>query len=475
MGKHHDDINDLDFIIKDIHRFASMKYEDYMSHYKEHPEDRMQLIAWPGGGHHPISREATRRFTQLTNRQWKVMPNKHAIDPDTLDCAIRDAFIEVFMLETHTVERKWVDRMLNRAVQKVTKNHEATTHYLPCVIMKEGHPPDFCVGPVKFITTEQFFADYQGRIESDLKATSKRQRATLKQMIAEGKHSNDRMISDKEAAHINQMVLANINEYYKGFVWVAEVAVPACDVKVSRERAEKTVQAALDILKLFYGYSGGKDFRLAHNRGLPEKTADLKRRSDGSFHWAIGGYGEGAFVKEGWYDHIVQNSGLEFQLAGSAIEGYLNPEIKSDYRDRWLDALNWYGQAVSETLPSAQLVKYVAALERLTVTEHSPKDKATATVTRRTALLTFGNINDICTAVKNARTLYKWRSKLMHGQSSPLTKKILPIMRLADNTTQDALFSALEVYYGLEMERKTTSKKLEMFFVDLEKNLHTKD
>ncbi len=126
----------------------------------------------------------------------------------------------------------------------------------------------------------------------------------------------------------------------------------------------------------------------------------------------------------------MQHSGLALQMAGLALDGYLKPEVKSNHRDRWLDALNWYGQAVSEPLPSAQLVKYVAALERLTVTEYLVVNEATDVVTRRTALLTVENANEICKAVENARILYRWRSNA--AQHSKLLDKAINELKAAE-------------------------------------------
>lgn len=477
MAKHDEDLQDVSFIFNDLLRFAAMTSDKRKRHLEEHPEDKMHCVDMRG--HHPISREAARRFSHLAKRQRAIDPDEHTIDLSTLDRAIRAAFVEMFLIKRRPIERKWIDRMLNRAVREAKKRHEAVTHYLPCVIMTKGKPPEFRVGPVRFIATEKFFADYQSKIEADHKAANERQRQELEQMILEGKYTADRKMSDEESARYEQMVLNWIYEYYRDFVWIAEVGIPACDAKISRERAEITVQAALDVLKLFFGHAEGRDFRLAHDRGRPEKTADLTRGSDGAFCYLIHQSGEGAHVEKGWYDHIAQRMGWALEAAGSALEGYLKPDVISDHRDRWLGALNWYGQAVSERLPSAQLIKYVAALERLTVTEETETDKdkvkVTDVVTRRTALLSVESYDAavLSDAWKDARKLYGWRSDLMHGRSSPLKKEFFSVIPLAHRRVQQALFGALALYVDLEMTGKRTSKDLEERLLELEKELPT--
>lgn len=473
MAKHNEDLRDVNFIAEDLLRFAAMTFDELRTHWKEHPEDRLHHVNMAGGGHYPISREAAHCFEQLARRQRDIDPDKHSIDLLALDRLIRSAFMKIFLVDGRPIERKWVDRMLNRVIREAKMDHEAVTHYFPCVITRREQPVEFRIGPVRFISTNKFFADFQGKIEADHKAANERCKEKLEQMITEGKYTIQQKMSEEESARIEQIMLDRMYEYYKGFVWIAEVAVPPCNTTVSHERAEITVQATLDVLKLFFGPSGGKDLRLAHDRGRTDRTVHLTCGSDTEFQFSIGIHSEGALLEAGWYKHLVEQLGWAVKAAGSAIEGYLKPGIESDHRDRWLGALNWYGQAVSESLPSAQLVKYVAALERLTVTNETRTNEITDVVTRRTALLSVESYDAavLSEALENARKLYRWRSNLMHGRSSPLTKEFLSVMHLAHQSVQQVLFSTLALYAGLEMAGKRTSKDLDECFVEMEKEL----
>ena len=234
------------------------------------------------------------------------------------------------------------------------------------------------------------------------------------------------------------------------------MTVSACDPKVSGERAETTVRAALDILKLFFGSYNGRGLRLGHDRGYSERTASLTRGPDGTFRHSIGQRGEGALLNAGWYSAWRRTMHGFFRLQAARLKVII-PGNKSDHRDRWLDALNWYGQAVSERLPSAQLVKYVAALERLTVTaeDHTNEDhreEVTDIVTRRTALLAVQSYepNLLKQARENARKLYRWRLDLMHGRSSPLSKEISSVIYLASEIVQEAILGLLNILLKLK-------------------------
>jgi hypothetical protein len=473
MGKPQDDLCDINIIADEIIKFSKMSFEEFKAHISQHPEDKMHWLDMPTGSHRPISRKAALCFSGMAKRQRDIDSEPHTLDLGTLSRAIRAGFVDTFIVNAHPIKRKFIDRMLNRAVRRVKKTHEVITYYLPCVVVTKGDLSEFKIGQVRFISTDKFFADFGDKINADYESAKKLRRQAVKQQKVEGKYRSLKEVSKEESLRLDRVFIEWIYEHYKSFVWVAEVTVPVCDPKISLERAETTVQAALDVLKLFFGHYAARDLRLGHDRARPDKTADITRGADGIFHHSIGRHSEGAFIQSGWYEHIQKQNGWALNAVGNAIEGYLNPEIKNEHRDRWLGALNWYGQAVSERLPSAQLVKYVAALERLTVTPFDKKDKVTDIVTRRTAILSAKAYEDdaLKEARENARKLYRWRSNLMHGRSSPLTKELGSVMHLAYEIVQQAMFAALILFDNLEMSSRCTSEDLFREYGELEKIL----
>jgi hypothetical protein len=466
------DLQDIHFIAEEFVRFAKMDFKEYRKHIEMHPEDKMHWLDMPGGGHR-IGSAASSRFWQIAERRLGREPDASAIDVATLQRLVRAQFVKHFIVDRKPIEQKFVDRMMNKAVKAARAKHCAITHYIPCVIMTDPDPPQFSIGPVQFRTRSAFYQEYRAKIEDDYRTLDNDRKEKLARLIAEGKYRAEDQLSPEAEARLDTSTLDWIFGYYDAFVWVAEVPVPACEPKVSRQRADQAAQAALDVLKLFFGHHGGVDFRLAHDRGKPHKTAHVTRRDDGLFRWEIGRQGEGAFVKQGWYERMQRESGWALEAAGSAIEAYLNPAIESEHRDRWLGALTWYGQATRDQLPAGQLVKYVAALERLTVTDYTPVDGVTDTVTRRTALLavTEYKLDVLADARSDARKIYRWRSNLMHGRSSPVTKELASVMHLAYRTAQQALFVALHMLVHLEVTGRTSGRDLEDEFTDLEREL----
>lgn len=82
--------------------------------------------------------------------------------------------------------------------------------------------------------------------------------------------------------------------------------------------------------------------------------------------------------------------------------------IRDAHRDRWLDALNWYGKVVSEHGRAAKLVKFVAALERLTVTKETGTADVTEVVTKRTVVLASAYETKRTNLLEDAREIYRW-------------------------------------------------------------------
>lgn len=433
MGKPQQDIEDIDFILTEIDKHSNMTIEGFRVLIKEDSFYPFYTLDLPSGNHIQIGPKAALRFRSLAKRHCNLY--KHIIDVSSLERAIKIAFAKTFIEDEKPIEIKYIDRMLNKAVKEAQKTHKVVTHYLPCVITIQGKPDEFKIGPVRFLTTEKFFKDFGCKIENDIVSYGFKKDGTI---------------------------VTNLNDYYKSFVWVAEVNVPMCDYKISEERAIQVVQAALDVLKLFFHQSNGHDLKIGYYTDCYRDRAKITRTPDGMFHPEVGRRIYGIPANPMWYTDIIKSKGKGYLVnAGPVIERYLKPEKKNELYDRWLNALYWYGQAVSEDRPAEQLVKYVAALECLTVTPLDGKDNVTDIVTRRTAILLAGACNGNFDAIyANARKLYSKRSDLMHGRISPIKKDISSIVSLAHKIVPDVLLVTLELFLCLDMNGRNSSKEL---------------
>lgn len=454
MSKASKDIEDINFILSEIQQFESMSRSDFR-HYLGNSSIFSCLIPIPnshGGEDNVIcGKDAKIKFFELAKRHLKTQNElEKNVDIEQFIYEIIASFVQRFLKEGREVNKQQIEKMLSAVVKKLKRRQKALTHYIPCILVSANEPEEFDVGPVHFMRMEKFFLDYKADLEAE------------RQRISPG----------EESSKLAGYSVDDLTKYFSSFEWVALVEVPECDVKISRERAELTVEAALDILKLFFGPSHGRKLRQGHVfRGKLSATAGLAREVDGSFNVSTStAETQHVFADETWFQIISEEPGSWYlQAASSALSNYLDPvRCDSEIKQRFLDALAWYGQAVSEQMPSAQIIRYVAAWERLTITKRQEKDLK-KTVTRRTALLSVDESQDFKKYLINAQEVYDYRSDLMHGSRSPFDRDLEDISQRAGWITKIVLQRSLEVFDLLVSEiSNPKSSDLEKKYLSLE-------
>ena len=174
---------------------------------------------------------------------------------------------------------------------------------------------------------------------------------------------------------------------------MAIVEIPECNIKISRQRAERTIEAVFDILKLFFGRTHGENLRQGHSLGFHLDTADLTQDSNGKFNFVVRMSSQDTPTGKEWFRVLIEPDSSYFDAAISTLDSCVDPQYTTHLKERFLDAMAWYGQAISEKQISVQIVKYVAALERLTVTKKLEKG-LTDIVVRRTAILSYDDTKE---------------------------------------------------------------------------------
>lgn len=122
---------------------------------------------------------------------------------------------------------------------------------------------------------------------------------------------------------------------------------------------------------------------------------------------------------------------------------------RDEATNRLLDALQWFGDASFEESGGVQIVKWVAALERLTASERLYKG-LTHNFCRRVGLLASGlGTGDVEGAYKDARKAYELRSDVMHGSRSQDDRHLLLSTGFVHDLTREALLGALALHHLL--------------------------
>jgi hypothetical protein len=198
-------------------------------------------------------------------------------------------------------------------------------------------------------------------------------------------------------------------------------AIKNCDSKTSKKLARRTVTSALDCIHLMFGAEHTDKMRIGGPRLEHDKRASLEIGANGKLNpgFSIGGPGQVGF-REGW-SAVLQHARYEqsAELIGIALESAVDPDLVRPLSRRFLDALSWFGEAVREESPAAQVVKFVTALERMVMTEE--KDDIQSVISERIAALCYEHEDPLSRERwrVDAREAYDLRSRLVHGSMSP--------------------------------------------------------
>jgi hypothetical protein len=474
LNKAQQDEEDIAFIIDEIVRFASMEVRELMAYLREHKNDVWFTLPHPTKeGQITIGQAAAVRFYDMAKRHLSTQSElNNNFDTEDFTKAVEKEFVRVFLKnEEKEINQRVTDKMLSAAVKQAKKDHKTLKHFIPCVIVSSKEPEIFRVGPATFIRIEKFLADYKNIFDTERARIKEEHIQRCQETIKRGR-PKEKIATPDISEGIANLLVGNTIKYFENFKWMAIVEIPECNVKISRQRAERTIEAVLDILKLFFGRTHGEGLRQGHTLGVPLDTADLTQDSDGKFNFVVRSSSQDTPTGKEWFRVLIEPDASYFEAAISALSSCVDPQYTSHLKERFLDAMAWYGQAISEKQISVQIVKYVAALERLTVTKKLEKG-LTETVVRRTAILSYdGTKEGYEKAEKEAAKIYDYRSGLMHGSISPFDKELEFISPMAERITRRSLFDALRIFTELDNKvENVREKQLEAKYLELENQI----
>lgn len=474
LNKAKQDEEDIAFIIDEIVRFTSMEVRELMAYLREHKNDAWFNLPHPTrDGHITIGQAAALRFYEMAKRHLFTKPElNNNFDTEDFTKAVEKEFVRVFLKNGEKeINQRVTDKMLSAAVKQAKKSHKALKHFIPCVIVSSKEPEMFRIGPATFVRMEKFLADYKNVFDKERDRIKEEHIQGCQEAIEGGRPKEEIATPDISEGIANRLVGDTI-KYFENFKWMAIVEIPECNIKISRRRAERAIEAVLDILKLFFGRTHGANLRQGHAVGVPLDTANLTQDSDGKFNFVIRKSSQDTPTGKEWFRALIEPDASYFEAAISALSSCVDPQYTTHLKERFLDAMAWYGQAISEKQISVQIVKYVAALERLTVTKKLEKG-LTDTVVRRTALLSYDETKEgYEKALKEADKIYDYRSGLMHGSKSPFDKDLELISPMAEEITRNALFNALRIFTELDNKvENVREKQLEAKYNELENQI----
>ena len=275
--------------------------------------------------------------------------------------------------------------VFSSAVRKLEDTYVELTYHVPCSVVAERSYAKFTIGPVTFVLRDQFFEQNQPAIQQ-----------------AAAEFQNPRAI---------ELILAQTRAFYSDFQWIASITIPRCDSDVSLRRAHAGIQKALDIFKLLVGSQRAGQVKQAYDFTAPSKYVELVSSPAGSFSLRSGSTSQDAILNDHWYEQVT--AAPAWPLLEAVLADYCNAwDDLDDIQTRFLDALSWHSDAISEQDPGAKILKFWTSIER--TLRASPGD-----IDTRAATLSSNTIEEFAKHSERLEEAYrKRRNEVVHGNAN---------------------------------------------------------
>jgi Apea-like HEPN len=266
-----------------------------------------------------------------------------------------------------------------------------------------GDPDTFAIGSVTFTTVTKFNQQMAAKFD----AYVRRDCSPLETEIDEG-------------------LLADARHYFDGFTWVGEVKVRNCDAGTSKMRGQLAVTAALNFVHVLFGSYHTDRMMGAGSRMDKDRRAHMTMNDAGRIDISCSSSAASAVGFSNGWGRLLEGESMEVLLsgAGKSLEPLVNPAVRRPLGTRLTDAVGWFGDAVREEAPAAQIVKAVTALETLVMTDEH--EEIASLLSARAAALCYDPQQEKTFEELNATMLhaYDMRSRLAHGSLSPLDAEV---------------------------------------------------
>lgn len=423
-----------------------MPWDKQVSHFKRHQHDVLYSIQHPDGrGHLTCGALAWEKFGLLANRVIEFEPVLACrVSTEQLKKIVVNVFTQLILKEHREVDLATAERILIDAADIAKQSLQTTEHYLPCVLFLKGGPDEFKIGPVIFTRRIVFFKKHKLAFRRSVDKTVSAHIEHVNKTVEQGFPREQAATPEQFELYIRKLRARAIRTY-RNYPWIATVQIINCDQAISEEHAAKIIDVTLHVIRVFLGADHTKQLRLAWSRGDTLRTAGMWSDSNELIHVRTGSRSMGPVGFHNWHEALTQSGGSDLlQVFGSALFQLADPAKPSQLHERFIDAINWFGDAATDPEASASVVKYTSAIERLFFGKYH--DKHTKAFARRVKLI-LGVFNcDDGETQKNAIKVYNARSELLHGSSSPRNEKIGEQARIAEELARLCILCAAHLY-----------------------------
>jgi hypothetical protein len=403
----------IQFFLDECIRHATMSQEDQLATIDlfngstiTHPSGHGLLIC----GTEALKRIYMVAREALDESQWRDRIEVRRVARELIDLM----WARVVGAQPMALSNELADELVKSAIETASRECKSITHFIPCHVVYERVPESFSIGPVLFRHMDSFLAEIGPELQASIPSRAHEVATMRKAWRKEADESHLRSEAVEEAEDFN----ASAKSYFQQFRWVAVVDISESAKEVSRRQAELCVESALHFLRVSLGAQHSHGIRSDAHPLQPQRGAELAR-SDG--RWSVTltrSWTEGNSLGDEWWE--IVNSGERkcfLEGAGTIVTMLSKFQPMTEISQRLLDAATWFGQAVLDPAPGTKLLKFVAAIERLTI--FKKEGSFLERVKRRAGALCCTDECGYASTSKLVEGVYRARSWLAHGQNTP--------------------------------------------------------
>lgn len=435
----------IEFICRQLSRFAKMTPVELMAYLRKNPKDAFCNIPHPkGNGHIHCGSLAWNKLNELVDLTIELDHGLgRRVGRKLAKEAVINAFVKRVLQEARGVDQETAMLLLKDALTILREKLVVIEHYLPCVLFPGDTPTEFSVGPVTFVRRSKFFDEKKSVLKHSIHVNTKAHIQCVKEAIAQG-FPQERTHTKDESRQLVRKLQSRAVKAYKDYPWIACVKVSECDEAISKERAIQATEMALHIIRILLGAKPTREIRLAWSRSGALRSAHLHADVHGVIHASLCADSLEPVGVINWHEALIR-ANLELDILGSALIPIVNPVETTHLHQRLIDAINWFGDAVTDPNIHSSIVKYVSAIERLFFGKFEAG---------RTKLF-GGRVRDVLKAFScdegdrvysQALELYKTRSTLVHGEQFRTEDESFNIINLASELSRMCLLCSAQLY-----------------------------
>ncbi len=450
MNNKQQNLEDIRFIYEKVTWYLNQKPEDLILHFQNHDMDIFNDIKNQQGKIFICGHKSIEKFYNIAKRKLASEPDKNnKTNLNEFVEKLKTEFLTKFIENTEDITQQNIDRMISAAYKSTSREFEQLTHYIPCTIFFSTSIESFAIGSIEFFHKRKFELLYGDEINK-LRAEIKEEHRKICESAISNGFPADNIATEEQSQHLADELVDGLKSWFGNYDSVAVVTIPKCNKKVSYDKAVWAIRTALNILKLLFGSYYTDEIRTGNDGGVFLESARLTRKENGKFDISLLGASNGNVAGDKWLDCLKSdNWAYYFILASNTLDLSLSFDNSYPLCSRFIDALSWYGDAVSEQSYAAKIVKYVTAIERLVGTGEEKGRGVTEIVTTRASIIySIATEESFDISKEKVSKIYTCRSDLVHGSKSPFDDSCIDFAYKAEEISRMVLLIGLD-YFSL--------------------------